>query len=52
MENCEVRFDETARCPSPVFVSAGPDQMGQTIFVEEEQGDFDWGDPELTPSAS
>jgi hypothetical protein len=49
METSEVIFDETAPCPSPVFDPTGPDQMGQTIFVEEEHDDADWGDPELTP---
>jgi hypothetical protein len=52
METCEVTFDETAPCPSPVFEPAGPDQMGQTIFVEEEHDDADWGDPEPTPPAA
>jgi hypothetical protein len=52
METCEVTFDETAPCPSPVFEPIGPDQMGQTIFVEEEHDDADWGDPELTPLAA
>jgi hypothetical protein len=52
METCEVTFDETAPCPSPVFEPAGPDQMGQTIFVEEEHDDADWGDPEPTPLAA
>jgi hypothetical protein len=28
METCEVTFDETAPCPSPVFELAGPYQMG------------------------
>jgi hypothetical protein len=26
--------------------------MGQTIFVEEEHDDADWGDPEPTPLAA
>ena len=26
--------------------------MGQTIFVEEEQDDANWGDPEPTPPAA
>jgi hypothetical protein len=42
METCEVTFDETKPCPSPVFELAGPNQMGQTIFVEEEHNDDDW----------
>jgi hypothetical protein len=27
MENCEVTFNETAPCPSPVFEPTSPDQM-------------------------
>jgi hypothetical protein len=49
METCEVTFDETAPCPSPFFEPTGPDQMGQTIFVEEEHDNADWGDPKSTP---
>jgi hypothetical protein len=52
METCEVTFDETTPCPSPVFGPTGPDQMGQTIFVEEEHDVADWGDPEPTLSAT
>jgi hypothetical protein len=48
METCEVTFNETTPCPSPVFETAGPDQMGHTIFVEEHDDD-DWGDLEQTP---
>jgi hypothetical protein len=46
METCEVTFDEAAPCPSFVFELAGLDWMGQTIFVEVEQDDIYWGDPE------
>jgi hypothetical protein len=42
MDTCEVTFDETAPCPSPAFESAGLDQMGKTIFVEEEHDAADW----------
>jgi hypothetical protein len=42
MDTCEVTFNETAPCPSHVFEPAGLDQMGQTIFVEEEHDDTDW----------
>jgi hypothetical protein len=48
METCDVTFDETAPCPSPVFEPAGLDQMGQTIFVEE-YNDVDWVTLEPTP---
>jgi hypothetical protein len=49
METYEVTFDETAPCPSPVFEPAGPDQMGQTIFMEEEHNATDWVALEPTP---
>jgi hypothetical protein len=49
MESCEVTFNETAMCPSPVSEPAGLDQMGHTIFVEEEHDDADWVDLEPTP---
>jgi hypothetical protein len=52
METCEVTFDETAPCPSLVFGHAGPDQMGQTIFVEKEHDAADWVALEPTPSAA
>jgi hypothetical protein len=49
MKTCEVTFNETAPCPSPVFEPIGLDQMGQTIFVEEGHDAADWGDLELSP---
>jgi hypothetical protein len=52
METCEVTFDETAPCPSPIFEPVGLDQMGQTIFVEEEHNDADWVALEPTPPAT
>ena len=52
METCEVTFDETTPCPSPVFEPAGPNQMGQTIFMEEEHVDADWVALEPTPPAT
>lgn len=52
METCEVTFDETTPCSSPVFECAGVQEMGESIFVEEEQDDADWGDPEPTPPAA
>jgi hypothetical protein len=52
METCEVTFDETAPCPSLVFEPVGPDQMGQTIFMEEEHDDADWIALEPTPPAA
>jgi hypothetical protein len=38
--------------PSSIFEPVGPNQMGKTIFVEEEHGDANWGDPKPTPQAS
>jgi hypothetical protein len=52
METCEVTFDETMPCSSPIFDCAGDQEIGESIFVEEEQEDVDWGDPELTPPAA
>jgi hypothetical protein len=52
METCEVTFDETAPCPSPLFEPAGPAKMGQTIFVEEEHDDADWVALEPTPPSA
>ena len=52
METCEVTFDETMPCSTPVFEYAGDQEIGESIFVEEEQEDADWGDPEPTPPAA
>jgi hypothetical protein len=52
METCEVIFDKTTLCPSLVFEPEGPDQMGQTIFMEKEHNDINWGDLEPTPPAA
>jgi hypothetical protein len=52
METYEVTFYETAPCPSHVFEPAGPHQMGQTIFMEEEHDDADWVALEPTPPAA
>jgi hypothetical protein len=49
MDTCEVTFDDTTPCPTHIFESAGLDQMGETIFVEEEHNDTNWGDPETSP---
>jgi hypothetical protein len=49
METCEVTFDETTPYPSSVFEPAGPDQMGQTIFVEEHDN-ADWVALETPPA--
>jgi hypothetical protein len=52
METYEVTFDETISCASHVFEHEDDGQMGQTIFVEEEQDDTDWGDHEPSPLAT
>ena len=49
METCEVTFDETMPCTTSVFECAGEQEIGESIFVEEEQEDTNWGDLELTP---
>ena len=52
MDTYEVTFHEMSPSPSHVFENAGPDQMGETIFLEEEQDDADWSDPKSsTPAA-
>jgi hypothetical protein len=50
MDTCEVTFDETLPCSSPIFEPTSPDQMRHTIFVEGEHDDADWGDLEPTLS--
>jgi hypothetical protein len=38
-------------CYVPVFESAGDQEIGESIFVEENEEDADWGDVELISSA-
>ena len=52
VETCEVTFDETMPCSTPVFECAGDQEIGESIFVEEEQEDAHWGDPKSTPPAA
>jgi hypothetical protein len=52
VETCGVTFDETMPCSTPVFECASDQEIGESIFVEEEQEDDDWGDPEPTPPAA
>jgi hypothetical protein len=52
VETCEVTFDETMPCSTLVFDCAGDQEIGESIFVEEEQEDDDWGDLEPTPSVA
>ena len=41
VETCEVIFDEIMPCSTPVFDCAGDQEIGESIFVEEEQEDAD-----------
>jgi hypothetical protein len=52
METIEVTFDETMPCTTPIFEHAGEDELGQSIFVDEEEEDGVWDDPEPTPPAA
>jgi hypothetical protein len=52
VETCEVTFDETIPCSVPVFESAGNQEIGKSIFVEENEEDADWGDAKPTSSAA
>jgi hypothetical protein len=52
MATYEVTFDETMPCTTSVFECAGEQEIGESIFVEEEQEDADWGDLEPTPSVA
>ena len=36
VETCEVTFDETMSCPSSLFECEGEQEIGESIFVEEE----------------
>src|SRR6185437_3549713 len=36
-ETCEVTFDETATCNSSIFEVAGDDELGTSIFEDEEE---------------
>jgi hypothetical protein len=52
VETCEVTFDETMPCSVPVFKSVGDQEIGESIFVEENEEDADWKDAELTSLAA
>jgi hypothetical protein len=41
VETCEVTFDETMPCSIPVFESAGDQEIGESIFVEDNEEDVD-----------
>jgi hypothetical protein len=51
VETCEVTFNETMPSSSPIFECAGDQEIGESIFVEEQEN-ADWGDPEPTPSVA
>jgi len=50
--DCEVTFDETMPYSSPVFECAGDQEIGESIFVEDDAEDADLGDLEPTPLAA
>jgi hypothetical protein len=52
METCEVIFNETMPCSSPIFECAGDREISESIFVEENEEGADWGDLEPTPPAA
>jgi hypothetical protein len=52
IETCEVTFDETMPCSVLVFESACDKEIGESIFVEENEEDADWGDVEPTSLAT
>jgi hypothetical protein len=37
-------------CSVPIFECAGDQEIGESIFVEENEEDVDWGDAETTSS--
>ena len=49
-ETCEVTFNETAPCNSSVFEVAGDDELGTSIFEDEEEEAAD-GEAEATTRA-
>ena len=51
VETVEVTFDETMPCSSSVFECAGKEEMGESIFVEE-QNDEPWGVTNTPPLAA
>ena len=47
----EVTFDETMPCSSSAFECAGKEEMGESIFMEE-QDDEPWGVSDTPPLAA
>jgi hypothetical protein len=52
VETCEVTFDKTMPCSSPIFEYAGDQEIGESIFVEEDEEGAEWGDLKPTPPAA
>jgi hypothetical protein len=52
VETCEITFDETMPCSVPVYECAGDQKIGESIFVEENEEDVDWGEAKPTYSAA
>jgi hypothetical protein len=52
VETCEVTFDETMPCYVPIFESTGDQEIGESIFVEENGEEANWGDAKPTSSAA
>ena len=52
VETCEVTFDESMPCTTVGFECAGEQEMGESIFVEDELEDGDDGMIEPAPAAS
>jgi hypothetical protein len=52
IQTYEVTFDETMPCSAPIFESAGDKEIGESIFVEENEEDDDLGDVEPISSAT
>ena len=50
VETCEVSFDETMPCTTPVFELSGDDELGASIF--EEDGAPEDGDGRTTARAA
>ena len=51
METCEVTFNETMPCSTPIFDCVGDQEIGESSFVEEQE-DANCGDPKPTPPAA
>ncbi|KAL5216753.1 hypothetical protein ABZP36_008154 [Zizania latifolia] len=52
VETCEVFFDESIPCTTPIFESTGDDELGEPIFEDEQEAPADDGGKEADPAAS